>query len=1231
MQQRLLLIAGFLLTGAARALHPAFDYSWRAPLTPSDWQAEPSWQPDPAARARCVQSGDSLLFEVPEAGRGMKWSQSLRPVLFADMPYLVFTYRAENAVTDSDNYLLYVDDQKPGETRALLLRHLRADGDWHTLAVDLRKVSSGERVRKLAIQVRARQGGNARLWVREVRLSERVPAGAENVDEEARGESRPDWWADVENARFEPQPSWLGNPGENCTAQVQEGTVRLSVPQAGRGMKWNWLFAEEVPLAGHSFIALRYRATGMAPRADYAVCVLGSDDRQGRDYEPVIMPGQLRHDGRWHTTSIPLGAIPNRFPAILGVAVQVQAQRTDAVLEIARLGLVHSPQPQPADDFIPPAAARFRPGDTPLRVEADGDVRLADFLEALGVANRGPRTAISVSEAVFEVPGGGAPVLASGIVAQGPLHIPVRRPATAIHLLLGVILRGAEEEVYSRSARLTRIAEIDRFEIRIRYADGTVENAFPFNLSTRRYEITEGIHALQVRVDPRRTVDRLTVLDKTPGGAFVVLAVTLRSGTDPFPEPDDELLSLARRPRPDRSPPLPPAIRREGNLLQVENGPLQAGFELIPAPRLAGLVDRHTGRNLLSPGAEPHLLYELTVEGEPVRPEEWTLTDCEVRNAAATLRYRVGKQPVKVVITVALGETGEMRLGATLENGGTTGIGVALTGPRTGPVALGEDPEDDIYFFPAQGTRLGTRDVSVTARYGGRFPLQIMALFDPREDAGFYVRTEDREAVMRDYALERNRTGTDLHVRYPPRNVPSGGRLAAVPTILGVGDGDWHTAFNAYTRWLHSWYRPLSPRKQWFREVFNFRQRFLHSHEPLYDRRTGTYRLRDAWKEANEHFGGMEYLHLFDWGNVDGVGRIYGLTGDQSPFEGTLRGGIEAFRAAIADIQGKGVKTGLYIEGYLLQERGRLGAAHGKEWQIVQRNGEPMYWPSSTEMMICSAVPAWRKVQASTYERYVRQLGVDGMYLDQFGFANGAKDCWATGHGHPVPGYTVRSERGLTRQVREAMENVRPGVALYTEETPCDVNSQLQDGSFTYHMNHVRRRNPIAPLNAVRFAIPSFKTFEILVCDRPMGSWSEGVEWIFFNGEGILLEGPATDWFATHTLRPIRRCHAILGKYRDAFTSDHPVPLVTTATPTVLANRFPGRNRTVLTLYNRAHRSVPARIPLSCFGGEAGAAERSYRNAWRDRELRPVSIDGEPCLLVPLSARGVGCVVSTGT
>ena len=93
------------------------------------------------------------------------------------------------------------------------------------------------------------------------------------------------------------------------------------------------------------------------------------------------------------------------------------------------------------------------------------------------------------------------------------------------------------------------------------------------------------------------------------------------------------------------------------------------------------------------------------------------------------------------------------------------------------------------------------------------------------------------------------------------------------------------------------------------------------------------------------------------------------------------------------------------------------------------------------------AVAAWREVQASTYETKVKELNVDGMYIDEFGFADASKDCWSREHGHEVPSFPAQGEREATRMIRQRTA----GVAIYTEETPVDVTIRRTLGSAWTH------------------------------------------------------------------------------------------------------------------------------------------------------------------------------------
>ena len=71
------------------------------------------------------------------------------------------------------------------------------------------------------------------------------------------------------------------------------------------------------------------------------------------------------------------------------------------------------------------------------------------------------------------------------------------------------------------------------------------------------------------------------------------------------------------------------------------------------------------------------------------------------------------------------------------------------------------------------------------------------------------------------------------------------------------------------------------------------------------------------------------------------------------------------------------------------------------------------------------------------------------------------------------------------------------------------------------HLPVPPRRQP-GVVNLFRFAIPDYKLFEIIHVDKPLGNDLEAVKHVFFNGEGIWLEGPLSipKWFPA-AIRPL--------------------------------------------------------------------------------------------------------------
>jgi len=1202
-----------------------FEAGWRDDFaTIGEWTAQVSWLGNPCPQATVTGDDGAARFAVVGDRLGMKWRRPLPGVWIGEDRCLAFRYRAEGLLTASDDYFIFLDDSSRKGAYAVRLRDVKSDGQWRTAAVDLSGIAESDTLRHLAVQVQAAGAGGARVWLDALWFTDRAPRDCEEIGAEHLPPPAPPWWADLDAAAWEAQPTWLSNPGPAHTVTREQGATAFAVTTPGCGMKWSWHFPEQVTLAGHRYVALRYRATNTAPRGGYTVCVLADANPDGRSYTNAVAATELRHDGRWHTLTLPVDEAARLFPKIKGVAVQAQADLDGpGQLVIRKLGLVNEIEPTAAEDL-----GGFEPGADftgfeALAPDGSGVVKLGVALQAMRATGWPGGERVTVGGAPFVLPQTDDLVWAAGLRARGDVAITVGKRCSQVFLYTLAMLRGKEEPVFSRDAKLSAVREIDRFRLRLEYEDGSQEECFPFNASLGAFEIVDGGQALCAFADHGKTLARVVVRDNMEQGAFVIVALTCRTRPDPlFEEWLEERPAV--RPKVVRAPPgaRPPRLRRRGGELALEGDVIAGRLALEPLPRFLALTNRLVDDNVFKRGAaEP--LYQVDIDGKVVPAERFSLRECRLESdCTARLTYEDGDDPrLRLTVQLSAERPHEIVLEAVVENLGPAALSLGLAGPRLGRCVLGDRLRDNQYVYPQQGCLFHDRPVLLRQRYGGRFPVQFIAAVNPGAGSGLYLRTEDVEGALRDYLFEKSDAGLQAWLEYPPQSTPPGARLATVRTVVGLGSGDWHDAFRAYVDWVRTWHKPLSPRRQWFREIFNFRQRFLHSHGPLYDSQAGTFHLERALDEAEEHFGGLEYLHLFDWGRCGRHGRIYGRIGDYSPYD-YLSGGQDAFRAAIAGVRRRGVPVGLYIEGYLLQENGRLGQAHGRQWQLRDRRGKGVYWPDSTEMMICPWVGAWREVQAATYAAKVAELDVDGMYLDQFGFANPGKDCWSTEHGHPTPGYAVLGERGLATLVRNRIGSVKKAVALYGEETPCDVNSQVQDGSFTYHMRSCRYSQPWAPLHLLRFAIPSFKTFEILVCDQPMGCWAEGVKWTFFNGEGIWLEGPAEEWFRPETRAAIRKCHAIMRAHRDAFTCSRPTPLVQTETGGVHANLFPLERKAVYTLYNARHRAVDG--PVLAVAARPAAR---YIDAWHGGAISPERRGDRHVISLKIGPRDVGCLV----
>lgn len=576
----------------------------------------------------------------------------------------------------------------------------------------------------------------------------------------------------------------------------------------------------------------------------------------------------------------------------------------------------------------------------------------------------------------------------------------------------------------------------------------------------------------------------------------------------------------------------------------------------------------------------------------------------EVRSAAK-LEYGLRATPLDV-------DAVQLRL--RIANRSSEPARVAVTFPMLKGLSPGGDAKQLGYCFPRSGAAIGTTPVKLSAAYGGRFPLQFLDVYHPAA-GGICVMTQDTGNQQKTFHLTKRDT-IDLSVEYPARTLEPGQIWELPPAVIIAHGGDWHEGLAAYREWLKTWRQPKTPRKRWFLEAFNLRQHFLHFNlgtPGAFDEETKQYHLADLLQQDNRAFGGVDYVHLFDWSSHPKRGRV----GDYEPWD--FLGGCEPFRHQVGQMQAGGAHVGLYLEGYLLSPESKVAQANGKAWQMLDAQGKP-YARMGHYVYPCPHDKRWRQYLTKACVRAIDQTGADGIYIDEFGFG-WQYPCHRADHDHGVPSSQIAGEARLLAELRAALP---ARVVLYVEETPNDYTTQFLDGSFTYAIS--QSRNDLNPprINLTRFALPDVKLFEIIRCDVPLGDDLEAVRHVFFNGEGIWLEGPLSkpEWFPSKVRALIARCHKILRSHREAFCSLDPVPLTPTLKSSVWANKFPAKEETVWTLFNVA--SQPAAGELLQVAHFPGA---EYFDVWNERRLVP-RIDGRRAYLsLSIGPRDVGCIV----
>ena len=1175
------------------------------------WQARPEWLSPHAENPVASAGGGVGRFTVPTPGTGMKWSRSLDEPLDIELaPWLVIRYRAAHYDVDKPDYVVWLKDSRRGRdgVRVLLGDGIQVDGQWHTLAVYLPDCDVSSPITQIALQCYADESGPGVLEVDYVACTDLLPEDAVELHQpEVPVQAHVVELA--EPGAWTAQPTWLGNYTPGHDQLVRDGVWCFSVQDGNRGTKWSHEL--DVPIRGARYVVMRYRGRHLRRWDDYVLYVSSGGGPAGLQEQYLIRENQIAADGQWQVAVARV-----TVPEIRSLAVQVQAAEDDACLEIAELRFQDQrPVIALADTF--PYTPGWSAPDAGWRAVAlpPGNQSGAELVRRMGLHGWIPEGPLTASGIPLQVQGGRDAVLMTPLGPPGQISIPLTGQASEAYLLLAALFPLQDEPSYAGATGQVR--HVHRFVARIAYTDGTSEDQFPLAVDTRTHAISRALHTYALALDPARTLQELTLVDSMRRGAFGLVALTLSD--TPGPATVTTQLRPATSPPPARQPIEVPAvgITCDGPLLTVSAESMTLALRVSSGLRVEQVTNR-SGAGLEA-AVRPGPLFRVLGDGFEVNSEEFVVTRVTTAGAAQDAIARIElncdkiSPPVQVSVQIDVRDPREIGLQASIELNGQDPAKTRFLFPELQGITFGGEPSESWVWCPRRGDVITAANVFLREPYAGAGnPLQIIGAFDPARGAGLYLMTQDLEALSKFYQVQKTVAGARLAIEYTPLHD------AELPrSVLGCQPGDWHQQLERYRQWVQSWYQPAAPRKRWFREVWNFRQQFLHFALPtksgIFHEDTRTIRLQEVVEADAEAFGGVDYLHLFDWG----WDPVHGRCGDYEPWD--YLGGVDNFRSAVEEVQAAGIPVGLYLEGILVDPQSNLGRAHGAAWQMLGPAGQP-YGYFAPSFHICPRVPQWQAYLSGTYRRVRAQTGAVGFYVDEYGFSGPTYWCYNPDHDHPVPVTPVLGEREMLKQVRAALG---PDAAIYTEESPTDVNSQYQDGSFTYNISSVPDDWSPSHVNLYRFAFPTFKTIEIICCDQPLGTNVEAVKRCLFNGEAIWIEGIRDQWFAPEVRAQIALNRRVLRENRECFAGDDVEPLVPTLLSGLYANRFhagadSGAGKTCWTVYNTNYRTVSAEVMAVQHHGAA-----TYRNEVTGELLAPRVSDGQAFLTLQIPPRDV--------
>ncbi|MGD9494955.1 MAG: DUF6259 domain-containing protein [Armatimonadota bacterium] len=1196
------------------------------PMEPGEWEvgwvedfdAAESWYPvaytHNSARDFSLTVEEGVAhFRVGEAGKAMRWMTTPAGVNLDTYRTLEMRYRAVGQVDEGDAYFLWMQTNpaaaRPDEP-PVRLGEISADGEWHVLRKEMPRTREGDVwALKFVLSVQSTDRP-ADLWIDYIKLMDFVPYVIRAASKLAPQIAVRHDFDDLRDWRCLRDVPFAGA----ARMSARNGAAQFEVEGMQRNASFVWTFPRPVDAsAGANTVVFRYRIRGQRqiytrnPRTLPYFMTVGA----GETEEPVCLWNSLVHDGAWHVggNSFPVASFPEGVEHVRINLVSEESPGAWAELDWIYLGSHHLPSFSDGfEETRPPASppgCEFRYADIQPTPRMSSALLLQQFHD-LDVAPEGELALDGVPLRLD----GGAHVL--GVLARDELTIPVGGAMSAVYALIATRPEGVDSFT-SWGGPIRAVEEPERFVMRIDYADGSSFEALPVNIAGGSYVMPPGPGLFGLaNAHPEREVTDISLVDRTRAVGFHVLAVTVQTAGEPLFE-----TPAAGRPLPpptrvtDRAPADATAIEVADGRLTMRSDYLTLSLDLSKGICVAGMWSGVFEQDLMPMGS----LFALETEGGTVSAEQVAVTDVRRRTPTqATIDFTAHEPvPVRGTLTLSWHSASEIGLSVALGNAGEAPLRGSLTVTGLPGVVIDTIPENVWLFYPGFGTLISNEPFYEDSVKSDHLPLGLVAAWSPARGGGLYLMGRDN-VPERDahYVLEKYLSRVTAAVRYLYLDVAPGETATLPEVAIGACPGDYREALAAYRRWMDTWYAPTAAHPEWFRRIGSFigitptLSMFLDA--------DGRMDLSPHIDAMARRLGPIDYLHIYGWF----ASREHGDQGDYSHYE--LLGGEEAWRGALAALEARGVRTGLYLDPLLVDERAEIGK-RAEEWKIIGADGAVTGW-SSGIFYTCAAVPECRRYWAETSGRVARTFPVSGLSMDQVGFWNPASwVCYNPAHGHPTPVGMRVAQAPLVREIRAALNTVDPGCVNYSEFVPTEIMTQWQDGAFTHNHRFEGERPSTFLVNPIYWAVPEVKCFELYAGNGNI-IW-ENVRLplrALWGRETLYLAGEPTE-YAPETAAAIRRVNEIWHRYPEAFATTAPEFLVPTLQRGLYANRFPADGYEVYTLFND--------LPHTAEGPAIEIAHRegaSYREAWEDVPLQPQIAEGRARIALTIPPKKL-CVI----